>query len=166
MIGILGDIPFSVSFNGSEPEILNFSELGRNGEANYEEHKRKWNKSSLEFIGLGVEKISLKITLRSDFGISPKKLLKQIVDHKDRGEVLDFILGEELVGSGSYVINSYDAGYEYITNNGTVKKIDININLSEYVEELSSNIQLVTKEKENTTQQVVNEDYNQGAISP
>ena len=165
MIGILGDIPFFVSFNGREAEVLNFSNLNRSGEANYEQHKRRGLKSSLELIDLGVEKLGLKIILRSDLGVSPKDMLKKIVDYKDKGEVLDFILGEELVGSGSYVITSYDAGYEYITNKGRVRKIDVNISLSEYVKELPSNIEVVTKEKQNTIKQEVHKDYNQGAIA-
>ena len=164
MIGILGDIPFSVSFDGSNTEILNFNDLSRTGEANYEQHKRRGLKPSLELVDLGVEKLNFKIILRSDFGVAPKELLKKIINYKDRGEVLSFILGEELIGSGNYVITSYSAGYEYISNNGNVKKIDVNINLSEYIKELPSNIEIITKEKQNTTKQTVPENYNQGAI--
>ena len=50
MIGMLGDIPFNVSFDGINNKILNFSDLKSNGGANYAQHKRRGLKPALEFI--------------------------------------------------------------------------------------------------------------------
>ncbi len=164
MIGILGDIPFEVTFDGSNIKTLNFKNLKRNGGSNYEEHKRRGVKPSLELIDISLERLTLDITLRSDLGVNPEELLKKLIDHVETGSVLDFILGDKILGRS--VITSYDAGYEYISGQGKVRKIDVSLSLAEYIEKVESNIEIVKKEKKQTTKKVVHEDYNQGAINP
>lgn len=80
------------------------------------------------------------------------------------GEVLDFILGGDLIGSGEYVIISYDAGYEYISNNGKVRKIDMSLSLEEYLEEITQDIGVIIKSKNQVEQTTVKKDFNQGAV--
>lgn len=164
MIGILGDIPFLVSFDGKNIEALNFEGLNRSGGANYEEHKRRGLKPALEFIGIELDTVSLDINLRSDLGVNPREMVDKIEDYKDTGKVLDFIIGSKPFGSGKYVIESYGAGHEYITNRGRVRKIVVNLNLKEHVEDLGSNIEIVKTTKKQTTKKIVHEDFNQGAI--
>jgi phage protein U len=164
MIGILGDIPFNVSFDGNTTEILNFLNLKQGGAANYEKHSRRRNKPSLELVDLENNKINLNITLRSDFGIEPRELLKKIDNYMNDGEILDFILGGDFIGSGEYVITSYDAGYEYISNNGKVRKIDMSLSLEEYSEEITQDIGVVIKSKNQVEQTTVKKDFNQGAV--
>ena len=164
MIGILGDIPFNVSFDGNTTEILNFFNLKQGGAANYEKHSRRRNKPALELVDLENNKINLNITLRSDFGIEPRELLKKIDNYMNNGEVLDFILGGDFIGSGEYVINSYDAGYEFISNNGKVRKIDLSLSLEEYSEDIPQDIGIVIKSKNQVEQTTVKKDFNQGAV--
>lgn len=163
MIGILGDIPFSVSFDGTNIEVLNFTNLKRSGGTNYEQHKRRGLKPSLELIDISLTNLNLDISLRSDLGVKPKELLTKLTGHAETGEVLEFVLGEEFMGK--FVIASYDAGYEYIGNKGTARKIDVSLSLNEYIEEVENNIEIVTTPKKKTEKQVVHEDFNQGAIS-
>ena len=164
MIGILGEIPFSVTFDGINIKALNFNSLKRSGGGNYEEHKRRGLKPVLELVDLSLDKINLEISLRSDLGVKPKELLEKLIIYVGSGEVLDFVLGGDLLGK--FVIASYDAGYEYISNRGTVRKIDVSLSLEEYIEEVESTIEIVTTPKKKTEKKVVHEDYNQGAISP
>ena len=164
MIGILGEIPFSVTFDGSNIEALTFSNFKRKGGGNYERHQRRGLKPTLELIDISLEQLNLDISLRSDLGTKPKEMLDKIKTYTESGEVLDFILGEDLLGK--FVILDYDAGYEYITNKGKVRKIDVSLSLQEYIDEIESNIQIVTTPKKGTTKKSVHEDYNQGAISP
>jgi len=165
MIGKLGDIPFEVSFDGKNKKILNFTNLKRSGGANYEKHTRKGQKPALEFIDLKTDIISFKMSLRSDFGVDPQELLKKLNKYKNIGETLDFNLGNKPVGSGQYVITSYDAGYEYITNGGKVRKIDVSLILEEYIEIIYKNTDIVIKPKKVTKKKIVHNDFNQGAIS-
>ena len=164
MIGILGDIPFNVSFNGNRADALNFKDLKQIGGANYEKHVRRRNKPSLELVDLENGKISLNISFRSDFGADPKKLLQKIDSYTKEGTVLDFVLGVDFVGTGKYVITNYDAGYEYISNNGGVRKIDLIVNLEEYLEEITQNSFVTIKSKNSVEKSIVSEDFNQGAI--
>lgn len=164
MIGVLGEIPFSVSFDGDNIEALTFSNLKRSGGGNYEQHKRRGLKPSLELVEISLEKLNLDISLRSDLGINPRDVLKRLIGYSESGEILDFVLGEELLGE--FVIVSYDAGHEHITNKGKVRKIDVSISLEEYISEIDRNIEIITTPKKETTKKNVHEDYNQGAISP
>ena len=165
MIGILGNIPFKVSFDGTNNKILNFSDLKLSGGANYEEHKRRGLKPALEFIDLKADILSLKIILRSDFGVDPLATAKKLDSYKNIGKTLKFLLGNKAVGNGEFVITSCNYGYEYITNNGYVRNLDVSLTLKEYTEEIVyENIEIVTKTKQNTAKKIVHEDFNQGAI--
>ncbi|GLI54758.1 hypothetical protein PM10SUCC1_02730 [Propionigenium maris DSM 9537] len=164
MIGILGEIPFSVTFDGNNIKALNFTNLKRSGGANYEQHKRRGLKPVLELIDLSLESLKLDISLRSDLGQKPKVLLGILIAYSEAGKVLDFVLGQELLGK--FVIDSYDAGYEYITNNGKIRKIDVGLSLKEYIDEVESTIEVVSTPKKKTEKKIVHEDYNQGAIIP
>jgi len=164
MIGKLGDIPFEVSFDGKNKKILNFINLKLSGGANYEKHIRKGQKPALEFVDLKADVLTFKTTLRSDFGVDPQKLVKKLDLYKNTGEVLDFNLGDKPLGSGQYVITSYDAGYEYITNGGKVRKIDVSLTLEEYVELIYKNTDVVIKPKKATKKKSVPQGFNQGMI--
>ena len=163
MIGILGEIPFAVSFDGTNIKALNFSNLKRSGGANYEQHKRRGLKPSLELVDISLTNLNLDISLKSDLGVKPKELLTKLIGYVETGEFLEFVLGEELMGK--FVIASYDAGYEYISNKGAVRKIDVSLSLNEYIDEVENSIEVVTTPKKKTEKQVVHEDFNQGAIS-
>lgn len=165
MIGRLGDIPFEVSFDGRNKKILNFTNLKLSSGANYEKHSRKGLKPALEFIDLKTDTLSFKISLRSDFGVDPQKLLKKLNEYKNIGKILSFVLCNQLVGDNQYVITSYNAGYEYITNGGKVRKIDISLTLEEYVKEIKNNIDVIVKPKKGTKKKIIHKDFNQGAIS-
>jgi len=165
MIGKLGDIPFEVSFDGKNKKILNFTDLKLSGGANYGKHTRKGQKPALEFIDLNTDALSFKMILRSDFGVDPQELLKKLNGYKNIGEVLGFTLGNEPVRTGEYVITSYNAGYEYITNGGKVRKIDVSLTLEEYTKELENNIEIIIKPKKEIKKKIVHKDFNQGAIS-
>lgn len=165
MIGMLGEVIFNVSFDGKNKKILNFTNLKVSGGANFGKHDRRGHKPVLEFIDLNTDVVTLDITLRSDFGVEPKKLLEKLNGYKNVGEVLDFTLGNEPVGGGEYVITSYNAGYQYITNGGKVRKIDVSLTLEEYTKELENNIEIIIKPKKEIRKKIVNKDFNQGAIS-
>ena len=164
MIGILGDIPFFLNFDGSTIKGMNFKELKKNGRTNYQKHRRRNQKPVLELVDFSLEKLNLETTLRSDLGIKPRELLKKVVAYAGSGEVLEFILGEESLGK--FVIASYEAGFEYITDRGRVRKIDVTLSMEEYIEDITSNVSIVAKEKKKTQKKVIHEDFNQGAISP
>lgn len=165
MIGKLGDILFEVSFDGQNKKILNFTDLKLSGGANYEKHTRKGQKPALEFIDLDTDILTFKMTLRSDFGVDPQELLEKLNNYKNVGETLNFNLGNNLIGSGQYVITSCNAGYEYITNGGKIRKIDVSLTLEEYVEMIYKNTDIVIKSKKQIEKKIVHEDFNQGSIS-
>ncbi|MEI6856796.1 phage tail protein [Psychrilyobacter sp.] len=164
MIGILGDIKFKVSFDGTNNKILNFSDLKLNSGANYEEHKRRGLKPALEFIDLENDIVSLKIILRSDFGVNPLKMAKKLDSYKNAGEVLKFLLGNKPIGNGEFVITSCNYGYEYITNDGLVRNLDVSLSLAEYTKVIYENIEIITKKKQATKKKIIHKDFNQGAI--
>ncbi len=163
MIGALGDITFKTSFDGKKIENINFKNLKSKNSSNFEEHKRRGAKPLLEFINTSTTDLSFDILLLKTLGVNPVELLKKIKSYVETGEVLDFLLGEEVLGS--FFIASYDSNLEYISNRGSIDKIEVSITLREYIEEIESNIQTIEKKKSKTTKKIVHEDFNQGAIS-
>ncbi len=163
MIGVLGDITFKTSFDGVKLESLNFKNFKSKNSSNFEEHKRRGSKPLLEFIDTSTTDLSFDILLLKTLGANPLELLKKIKVYVETGEVLDFLLGEEVLGS--FFIASYDSNLEYISNRGVIDKVEVSLTLREYIDKVESNIQTIEKKKSRTTKKIVHEDYNQGAIT-
>ena len=73
-VGSMGDIPFVVSYG----KIRTFSDYGRSGSGRWAKHDLIGRKPVMEFLGPDVEKVSMKIQLRTDHGINPESELERL----------------------------------------------------------------------------------------
>lgn len=129
-IGTLGPITFNVS----RERIQTFEDFSIESSARIAIHDNLQNKPIVEFIGPGLDKLSLKINWSISCKLNPEKEVKKLVEQKEKGGVIPFFLGGKPVGRGKYLIESISSLNKVIDNRGNILSMEITISLIEYPE--------------------------------
>ena len=130
MIGSLGEVVFEVSAD----KILTFDGLQFSKKANYAEHAIHARKGLLEFTGFSAVTASMNIALNADLGVNPLEELAKLNGIFERHEAVFFILDGKPQGDGLWVIESMSLKYDYLSNTGVPKIIEVSLNIKEYGE--------------------------------
>jgi len=127
-VGSMGDIPFVVSYG----KIRTFSDYGRSGSGRWAKHDLIGRKPVMEFLGPDVEKVSMKIQLRTDHGINPESELERLRKMRDTGAVFPFILGGAPVSDNYWLLEDIGENVSYWRAGGKILSVSVNITLTEY----------------------------------
>ncbi len=127
-VGSMGDIPFVVSYG----KIRTFSDYGRSGSGRWAKHDLIGRKPVMEFLGPDVEKISMKIQLRTDHGINPESELERLRKMRDTGAVFPFILGGAPVSDNYWLLEDIGENVSYWRAGGKILSVSVDITLTEY----------------------------------
>lgn len=127
-IGSMGDIPFVVSYG----KIRTFSDYGRSGSGRWAKHDLIGRKPVMEFLGPDVEKVSMKIQLRTDHGINPESELGRLRKMRDTGAVFPFILGGAPVSDNYWLLEDIGENVSYWRAGGKILSVSVDITLTEY----------------------------------
>ena len=127
-VGSMGDIPFVVSYG----KIRTFSDYGRSGSGRWAKHDLIGRKPVMEFLGPDVEKVSMKIQLRTDHGINPESELERLRKMRDTGAVFPFILGGAPVSDNYWVLEDIGENVSYWRAGGKILSVSVDITLTEY----------------------------------
>lgn len=127
-VGSMGDIPFVVSYG----KIRTFSDYGRSGSGRWAKHDLVGRKPVMEFLGPDVEKVSMKIQLRTDHGINPESELERLRKMRDTGAVFPFILGGAPVSNNYWLLEDIGENVSYWRAGGKILSVSVDITLTEY----------------------------------
>ena len=127
-VGSMGDMPFVVSYG----KIRTFSDYGRSGSGRWAKHDLIGRKPVMEFLGPDVEKISMKIQLRTDHGINPESELERLRKMRDTGAVFPFILGGAPVSDNYWLLEDIGENVSYWRAGGKILSVSVDITLTEY----------------------------------
>ncbi len=127
-VGSMGDIPFVVTYG----KIRTFSDYGRSGSGRWAKHDLIGRKPVMEFLGPDVEKISMKIQLRTDHGINPESELGRLRKMRDTGAVFPFILGGAPVSDNYWLLEDIGENVSYWRAGGKILSVSVDITLTEY----------------------------------
>ncbi|WP_307745828.1 phage tail protein [uncultured Phascolarctobacterium sp.] len=127
-VGSMGDIPFVVSYG----KIRTFSDYGRSGSGRWVKHDLIGRKPVMEFLGPDVEKVSMKIQLRTDHGITPESELGRLRKMRDTGAVFPFILGGAPVSDNYWLLEDIGENVSYWRAGGKILSVSVDITLTEY----------------------------------
>ena len=130
-VGSMGDIPFVVSYG----KIRTFSDYGRSGSGRWAKHDLIGRKPVMEFLGPDVEKVSMKIQLRTDHGINPESELERLRKMRDTGAVFPFILGGAPVSDNYWLLEDIGENVSYWRAGGKILSVSVDITLTEYSKE-------------------------------
>lgn len=130
-VGSMGDIPFVVTYG----KIRTFSDYGRSGSGRWAKHDLIGRKPVMEFLGPDVEKVSMKIQLRTDHGINPESELGRLRKMRDTGAVFPFILGGAPVSDNYWLLEDIGENVSYWRAGGKILSVSVDITLTEYFTE-------------------------------
>ena len=131
MLATLGNYEFEVSTE----KVKTFTDLKFTNSANYAEHKVIGRKGIIEFTGLNASTASLTINLYAHAGVNPSEEITEFYEAMNNYELLVFTLGGEVMGEGSWVIESLDEDYKTIDAWGNVTEATITLKLKESVDD-------------------------------
>ena len=127
-VGFMGDIPFVVTYG----KIRTFSDYGRSGSGRWAKHDLIGRKPVMEFLGPDVEKVSMKIQLRTDHGINPESELGRLRKMRDTGAGFPFILGGAPVSDNYWLLEDIGENVSYWRAGGKILSVSVDITLTEY----------------------------------
>lgn len=128
MIGTLGAVIFEAS-----PDIVRtFRQLQRSNSARYHEHNVLSKKPVLEFLGPGLDQVTMPIRLDVAHGIFPNKEITALKDYQNRGDRLSLVIGGRYFGD--FVISDCQDTWERVDNKGNCLVATVNLTLKENVD--------------------------------
>lgn len=119
-----------VTFEASADVLRTWRDAERSGGARWAEHEVIAAKPVTEFIGPGLDTISLSVRLDLERGIVPRDELRQLREQRDLGANHDLIIGGELVGT--FTLRELDEEWTRFDSRGVLRLAVVKLSLKEY----------------------------------
>ena len=128
-IGTLGPVLFEQNgYRTMTPRSLNREVTSR-----AVSHEAIGGKPRTEFLGPGLQTISLEILLRADRGVRPRAMLDQLAQMVETGEVHRLVLGGKPIGQNRVRVTGTSEAWNTVYCGGELFSATVTINLEEYV---------------------------------
>lgn len=129
MIGTLGtDLVFTVSDN----YVFTFAGMTRDVSSRWATHETPGVKPRAEFLGPGLQSVSLPITLSSNLGVKPREMLERVEQMVETGDTEYLILGYRPVGKNRFRVTASSETWDVIYNRGELARAKLTLTLEEY----------------------------------
>ena len=129
-LGALGDISFRVS---AYNDIYTFDDLSISASSRTAQHDIIGEKALTEYLGPGLQEISMKIKMHAQWGVNPTAEVDKLIDYCESGTVLTFALGDKKVGKNKWLVTGLSEAVKHYDNAGNVLSAEVSVNLKEYV---------------------------------
>lgn len=130
MIGTLGP---NIIFAVNDQYTLTFSGMTREVSGRWATHETPGVKPRAEFLGPGLQTISLPITLSAGLGVRPRRVLETIERMVEEGTAEYLILGFRPVGKNRFRLTGSSETWDLIYNRGELVRAKLTLTLEEYV---------------------------------
>lgn len=128
-IGNLGKL---ITFEVSSKKVFTFNDMSRKASGRWAQHEVIKGKPKSEFLGAGLQEVSLSILLSSTLGIKPRKTLECIVKAVEKGEHFTFVLGGKPVSKNKWIITEVSETWDVILSKGELIQAKAELSLQEY----------------------------------
>ena len=125
MIGTLGR---KIIFEVSDNRVLTFESMSREVSGRWTEHEVLGVKPKAEFLGPGLQTISLTIHLSAALGVKPRRILDMV----ERGTAEYLVIGGRLVGRRPFRVTGSSEAWDKVYSRGELAKATLTISLEEY----------------------------------
>ena len=114
------------------PYILTFDTLNQDVKGRWATHQPIGGKPYSEFLGADQRQISMTITIRADYGVKPKVLLRKLEKAVEKGTPHPLVIGGEKIGKNNWVISSMSEKWGHVYSKGELYSVTMNLTFSEY----------------------------------
>lgn len=129
MIGTLGR---KIIFEVSDNRVLTFESMSREVSGRWTEHEVLGVKPKAEFLGPGLQTISLTIHLSAALGVKPRRILDMVERMVERGSAEYLVIGGRLVGRRPFRVTGSSEAWDKVYSRGELAKATLTISLEEY----------------------------------
>ena len=129
MIGTLGP---NLVFETSDNYVLTFAGMTRDVSGRWATHETPGIKPRAEFLGPGLQTVSLPITLSSNLGVKPRQMLERVEQMVETGDTEYLILGYRPVGKNRFRVTASSETWDVIYNRGELARAKLTLTLEEY----------------------------------
>jgi len=126
VLGVLGKTTFEVSAD----KVRTWRDAKRRASARWAKTEVYQGKPVSEFVGPGLDAVTLTVRLDIDRGVSPKDELRTLRDQMNKGDVLQFTVGGELIGD--FKLEGVDETWTRTGRDGVLEVVDVSLALEEY----------------------------------
>lgn len=121
-----------IVFEASAQTVRNWQKLQRKGSARFAEHKVLGAKPRLEFLGEGLDTVSLQIRLDHQLGLDPIAEIDALRAIKAAGQEKQLILGGNVFGK--FVLVDLVEDHQRHGAGGLLLMADVSLELKEYAD--------------------------------
>ena len=129
MIGTLGP---ALIFTVSDDYVLTFDGMTRDVSSRWATHETPGVKPRAEFLGPGLQTVSLPITLSSGLGVRPRLMLDLVEQMVETGDAEYLILGFRPVGKNRFRVTGSSETWDLLYNRGELARAKLTLTLEEY----------------------------------
>ncbi|MGI5839278.1 MAG: phage tail protein, partial [bacterium] len=133
-IAVFGSKVFTVNAD----KIYTPSELQYSTGLDTEKQEAAGKKPSTYNKGPGLNTLNMKLALKADFGVNPRREIEDWEAIKDAGVAHQFILGSRPLGKNKWLLVDAQARNMMIDNTGVVLEAELSLSFDEYVRSGSS----------------------------
>ena len=130
MIGTLGR---EIVFEVSDETVMTISELSRTVSGRWAVHETSDVKPRPEFLGPGLQGVSLSIHLSAMLGVKPRAVIEAVEKKVENGDAEYLVLGTAPVSANPFRITESSEAWNAIYHRGELVKADLTLTLEEYV---------------------------------
>ena len=120
----------SVTFETSANTVRTWQDMKRAGSARWAQHDTHLSQPKREFLGPGLDEITLSVRLDMQLGIMPLEELATLRAMRDFGQVSAFVVGGELLGD--FTVDGVSEDWRRTDNKGVAQLIIVDLTLKEY----------------------------------
>lgn len=129
MIGTLGT---AVVFEVSDNKVFTMSSMTREVTGKWTTHARMGQKDQSEFMGAGLQGVTITITLSAMLGVRPRSTMEAIAAMVEEGRAEYLTIGNSVVGKNPFKITASSETWDEIYSGGELAKATLSITLEEY----------------------------------
>ena len=129
MIGTLGR---KIIFEVSDNRVLTFESMSREVSGRWTEHEVLGVKPKAEFLGPGLQTISLTIHLSAALGVKPRRILDMVERMVERGTAEYLVIGGRLLGRRTFRVTGSSEACDKVYRRVELSKATLTISLEEY----------------------------------
>lgn len=122
MIGTLGR---KIIFEVSDNRVLTFESMSREVSGRWTEHEVLGVKPKAEFLGPGLQTISLTIHLSAALGVKPRRILDMVERMVERGTAEYLVIGGRLVGRRPFRVTGSSEAWDKVYSRGELAKANL-----------------------------------------
>lgn len=128
----IGNFGRLITFEASDKKLLTFGDLKRSDEARWKDHDRIGKKPRSQFLGAGLDKITMTIKLDARHGVKPRKTMDAIRKHRDAGTPEYLVIKGAKICANRLVIVKTSETWAEVWNKGELVRAEMEIELKEY----------------------------------